>query len=266
MAEPINQSQVIHDLASNTGLFQLFNYSTTAQLIMFLITVIAVVIATYFGARLKHSGKLDEISAQMGKLVKEQKRLSEASKTGEIEAISKNIEEMKFQLGDFETVKHGVELDHWRRKEIELVRREKLEECLLLLTGAIDRAFDFYSKHLRELGGFENLSWHCEPLDKANVIVNLYFIELSSSFAAFFDRQREFTAFVLDSRQAIVDRTNKLLASGKELEVEIAFQRALEKERQLKVSKEFQEYYLRMTEAKDKVFEQAFYLADKLNS
>ena len=74
------------------------------------------------------------ISHHLKALKKQQRELSKSTRAGEIDAISEKmntvVKQLEITTTTAEQIKNEIEHNHWRKKEIELIRREKLEEYM----------------------------------------------------------------------------------------------------------------------------------------
>jgi len=153
----------------------------------YLIVLLISIVSSYIVSLLKGSGK-------------------EKGKYLAIESSLKTIEkQVALTTKTSESIKTTIEHDSWRKKELEVLKREKLEEYFLHISS-LNNALN--SEMIDKLFGSKtDYDPHC--FDKANMIQSLYLPELLVEHHEVSKAVQNFTSWVADGLFLIAEQSSK---------------------------------------------------------
>lgn len=208
MAEPALTQEIVQSIID-----QSFKDNFWYFLLTLAVSVVVTWAIAYFTSSAKKSAEIRAVTSHLKDLKEQQKELSNSLKAGEIDAISENIRSVMAQLEVTtklsESIKHGVEHDHWRKKEVEVTQRSKLEDLFELMTAWDSFTFDVIRTSKMQMIDLVNSdkgdekanslllidNYHKKVLEyyqKARMFSNLYFPHLSSFLRDKFEASMDF--------------------------------------------------------------------------
>ncbi len=213
MAEPVLTQEIVQSIID-----QSFKDNFWYYLLTLAVSVVVTWATAYFTASAKKSAEIRAVTSHLKDLKEQQKELSSSSKAGEIDAISENIRSVMTQLEvtttTAEQIKNEIEHDHWRRKEIELIKRQKLEELILLM----DQVYDSYLGYIQDELFLNDNSYNFSELSKAKVICNLYLSEMVLPYEELNAEYLNFKLWVSNQKCKVLEKQKELFSNGKSIQ------------------------------------------------
>jgi len=128
---------------------------------------------------------------------------------GKFQAIEENLDSIKGQLSETtqitEEIKSNIAHQSWKQKDRETLKREKLEQYMLLmisLTKIIHK--EVSHKLIKNETAFDELAW-----DTASMIQSLYLPELNKSHLAMLNAHNKYLEWLHIGLKEISDATNQ---------------------------------------------------------
>jgi len=141
------------------------------------------------------------------------KRLNEAvssytksfgEETGKIDATTKKIDDLQVQLAQSvaitESIKKDIEQGAWRERELEILKREKLENYLLFFYAEKENL----THKMREAFFKVEHDYDRDAESKLSMLKILYLPELSNEHAGFLRVHAEFMTWVADGQKILI--------------------------------------------------------------
>lgn len=129
--------------------------------------------------------------------------------SGKIKSIERNINSIQSQLQQSteitEQIKSQIEHSVWRKKEIESIRREKLEEYMQLV-HMLPQNYQNAYRNIRSPSKQTEFDQYL--IDKIRIIQLLYFPELTMPTATLTAACVEFTEWLMDGQRILLESTD----------------------------------------------------------
>ena len=173
----------------------------------FMLGVAGTGLTAYVVSRNKLSGKIDEISEKIGKITLQETAIAQAKETGKLQAISEKIDSIVYEQKlissaneaakidvltskmeevleqqkcitlTTETIKSDIENSSWRKKENQILRRQKIE-LLYIKTVEYSRVrvnYLYPQKNIQQKELFESHNYFYSLYAEILMIIELYF-------------------------------------------------------------------------------------------
>jgi hypothetical protein len=172
---------------------EIINESIYQNWYFYLMFLLISIIGSYFASLLKGSGQ-------------------EKGKYLAIESSLKAIEkQVAITTKTSESIKTTIEHDSWRKKELEVIKREKLESYFLYMS---ELSNSLNNEMLEKLFGSE-VEYDAQCFYKANMLQALYLPELLQEHHEVFKAVQEFTNWVADGLFLIAEQSSKGIQNSK---------------------------------------------------
>lgn len=166
---------------------QIVNETIIQNWYFYLVVLFISIVGSYFGALLKGLGK-------------------EKGKYQAIESSLQTIEkQVKITTKASQAIKSKIEHETWRKQELEVLKREKLEEYFLCLSS-LNNALN--SEMLEKLFG-EKFNYDPMCFDKASMIQALYLPELLPEHHEVAKVVHEFTVWISDGMFLLAEQSSR---------------------------------------------------------
>ena len=166
---------------------EIINESIYQNWFFYLVFLLISIVGSYFASLLKGSGQ-------------------EKGKYLAIESSLKTIEkQVAITTKTSESIKTTIEHDSWRKKELEVIKREKLEAYFLYMS-ALNNSLN--NEMLEKLFGAK-VEYDAQCFDKANMLQSLYLPELLEEHHEVSKVVQEFTSWVADGLFLIAEQLSQ---------------------------------------------------------